>query len=152
MSHVIRPAVEDDAEALLRMGEAFFKEAGHAGQFEFDPLDFGATLDMLARHNLLLVVEKNGQVIGMAAADVAPAFWNRRVLMGREAFWYVEPAHRKGVGRELLHALECAAKSYGATVFDVVAEEGEGKRGAALARLYRAAAYSPAETVLRKRL
>jgi GNAT superfamily N-acetyltransferase len=149
---VIRPAVPDDAPALLRMGEAFFREAGYAEQFQFDPSSFGAALDALANAGLLLVAEKEGAVIGMAAADVAPAFWNRSVQMGREAFWFVEPAHRKGVGKNLLNQLELAAKEYGATVFDVVAEDGEGKRGPALARLYRAAGFSPAETVFRKRL
>lgn len=149
---MIRAAVPDDAEALVRMGQAFFEEAGHAKEHEFDPVDFGGMLDLLAEAGLLLVVEKDGQVIGMAAADVAPAFWNRRVLLGREAFWYIEPNHRNGIGRELLNALVSAAKSYGATVFDVVAEDGEGKRGPALARLYRAGGFSPAETVFRKGL
>lgn len=147
---MIRPAVPEDAEALMNMGRAFFEEAGHGKEFTFDPVDFGGTLDVLADAGLLLVVEKDGEVIGMAAADVAPAFWNRSVLMGREAFWYVLPRHRKGVGRELLNALISAAQSYGAAVFDVVAEDG--KRGPALARLYRAGGFSPAETVFRKRL
>jgi GNAT superfamily N-acetyltransferase len=145
---VIRPAVPDDAEALLRMGQAYHEEAGYAAQVEFVPEDFGGMLDALASAGLLLVVEMDGQVVGMAAA--APAFWNRRVLRG--ALWYLAPSHRKGVGRELINALECAAKSYGATVFDMVAEDGEGKRGPALARLCRAGGYSPAETVFRKGL
>jgi GNAT superfamily N-acetyltransferase len=135
------------------MGAAFFKEAGHEGNTgSFNPSSFGATLDALAPHGLLLVVEEKGEVVGMGAADVSRAFWNHDVVVGREAFWYIKKAHRKGQGRELLKRLEEAAKRCGATIFDVVAEDGEGKRGDALARLYRAGGYSPAEKTFRKRL
>lgn len=147
---MIRPAVPDDAEVLLDMGQAFHAEAGYADRFDFVPGDFAVALDAMSDAGLLLVAEKDGQVVGMAGADAAPLIFNRSVRIGREAFWYIQPAHRKGIGRELLSALECAAKSYGAAIFDVVAEDGEGKRGVALARLYRAASYSPAESVFRK--
>jgi len=148
---MIRAAEPRDAGRLIEMGHAFFVEAGHEGDVgAFDPESFVKTLGTLANAGLLLVAEKGGEVIAMAAADVAPAFWNHKVLLGREAFWYVEPAHRKGLGRELLKALETASMKYGATMFDVVAEEG--KRSQALARLYRAGGYSPAELTFRKRL
>ncbi len=148
---MIRPATQEDAGRLVEMGYAFFIEAGHESDATpFDPESFVRTLALLASHGLLLVVEKDGAVIGMAAADVAPAFWNHKILLGREAFWYVEPAHRKGIGRELLKALEALVTSLGATLFDVVAEDG--KRSEALARLYRAGEYNPAERTFRKRL
>jgi GNAT superfamily N-acetyltransferase len=55
------------------------------------------------------VADKAGEAVGMAAFDVAPAFWNRSVLLARELLWYVEPAHRQGIGRQMLQALEAAA-------------------------------------------
>lgn len=148
---MIRPATPDDAEAMLRMGRAFHEEAGYAEQFAFVPDDFAAALDAMADAGLLLVAEKDGKVIGMAGADAAPMLFNRSIRIGREVFWYIQPDQRNGVGRALLPALELAAKSFGATIFDVVAED-QGKRGEALARLYRAAGYSPVESVFRKRL
>lgn len=147
---MIREAIADDAGKLVEMGWAFFQEAGHAGEFVFDPQSFLGSLEMLAGAGMLLVVEDGGEVVGMAAADVAPALWNRSILLGREQFWYIVPAHRKGTGVALLSALEQAAKRYGATTFDVVAEDGQ--RSEALGRLYRRASYNPAERTFRKRL
>lgn len=148
MDAVIRPAIDGDLPALLEMGSAFNIEAGYADDVPFDGESFGRTLQALAKARLLLVAEKDGLVIGMAGADVAPAICNHSILLSREAFWYVLPEHRKGLGSQILHALEGCAKAYGARIFDVIAEEG--KRSLALARLYRARGYSPAEITFRK--
>lgn len=147
---MIRQAGPGDAGALMQMGKAFFDEAGHGEKYEFCPKSFAATLCVLLEHKLLIVAEDKGEVIGMAGADVSHAFWNHSVKMGREAFWYVRPGRRQGVGTELLAALETVSMANGATVFDVVAEDG--KRDAALSRLYRRAGYRPAERVFRKGL
>jgi GNAT superfamily N-acetyltransferase len=147
---MIRAATPADEPALLEMGRAFNEEAGYAESVPFDEVSFKLTLGALGAADLLFVVERDGRVIGMAAADVGPSICNRAVKIGREAFWYVQPEHRKGVGKKLLHALECAAKNHGATFFDVVAEVG--KRDLALARIYEAAGFSPAERTFRKRL
>lgn len=147
---MIRAACPADMPQLLDMGAAFVVEAGYAETVPFSPLDFHATLCILGNANLLLVVEENGEVVGMGAADVAPAVYNRDIRIGREAFWYLKPNHRKGHGKALLAALECAAKAQGATFMDVVAEDGE--RSDALARIYRAASYKPTERTFRKAL
>lgn len=147
---MIRPAQPDDMVRLVEMGRAFNEEAGYAETVPFDPLSFGHTLAALAVAGLLVVAERDGNVIGMAAADVAPSICNHSIRLGREAFWYVEPDHRKGVGKQLLNALECAARNHGATFFDVVAEDG--KRSRALARIYEHAGFSPVERTFRKRL
>lgn len=147
---MIRLAIPEDGPAIMRMGEAFFHEAGHGARFTFDRESFAHSVIQFAKNDLLLVVEKDGPVVGMAAADVAPAFWNYNVLLSRESWWYVEKAHRQGIGRRLLAALEDLLRDRGATVFDVVAEDGEGSRSEALARLYRAGGFSPAERTFRK--
>lgn len=149
---MIRPAVPEDIKPIMAMGEAFFAEAGHAARgCVFDPQSFAYTVGMLMDAGLILVMEHEDKVVGMAAMDAAKAYWNHNVLVGREAFWYVCPAHRKGRdSRSLLSALEDTAKAAGIHIFDVVAEDGE--RGPALARLYRAAGYNPAETTFRKGL
>lgn len=145
---MIRPATEWDFDALIEMGRAFNEEAGYSEDVPFHPASFLRTLKLLTEAKLLLVADKDGDVVGMAAADVAPSICNRSILVGREAFWYVLPEHRKGLGGQILDALEFNARAYGATLFDVVAEEG--KRNDALARLYRARGYSPAEHTFRK--
>jgi len=150
---MIRRGTPTDFPAMIEMGRAFFVEAGHEGShpgFTFDPESFAATLGQLEPHGMLLVVEKDGRLVGMAAMDMAHAFWNHKVILGREAFFYIVPAARKGLGRKLIAAMETAAASYGATVFDVVAEPGP--RSKPLAEIYRRASYNPAETTFRKRL
>lgn len=145
---MIRTPKADDLAALVELGRAFHAEAGYADLVPFCHLSFGVTLTTLYAADLLLVVEHNGKVVGMAAADVAPFIFNRSVLLSRECFWYVEPSFRKGIGRKLLPALEALVKSRGASTFDVVAESG--KRSDALARVYRAGGFSPSENTFRK--
>lgn len=147
---MIRAARPDDLPALMEMGQAFNAEAGYAESAPFCPVTFEARLVTFGHAGLLFVATRGGEVVGMAACDVAPSICNQGVKIGREAFWYLKPGHRNGVGKQLLAALECAALEHGATFFDVVAEEG--KRSTALARIYRAAGYSPTEIAFRKRL
>lgn len=151
---MIRLATGSDMLRLLEMGRAFNEEAGYAEQVPFCVESFTRTLTVLGNAGLILVMEdETGDVIGMAAADVAASICNHKILVGREAFWYISPAHRFGPdrrGRQLLAALEKTVKDRGGHFFDVVAENG--KREKALARLYRAASYSPAEITFRKAL
>lgn len=145
---MIRPATPDDVPELLAMGRAFNEEAGYAEKVPFCEPSFTATLSALGNANLLLVADKGHGPIAMAGADVGRAICNYGIHPSREAFWFVQPEHRRGLGRLMLNALELAAKKSGAHFLDVVAENG--KRDAALARVYLAAGYSPTETVFRK--
>ncbi len=147
---MIRPATSEDMPRLIEMGRAFVTEARYADEIAFVPEDFTKTLAALHAADLLRVLDSGGKAIGMGAADVGPTIFNYSHRIAREAFWYVDPEHRRGSGMKLLNALELAAKSQGARIFDAVAEEG--KRSEALARLYRAGGYSPAEHTFRKRL
>jgi hypothetical protein len=132
------------------MGRAYNEEAGYAEAVPFDAESFAVTLGILGHAELLLVVENEGQVIGMAAASVAPSIFNQGVLIGRGPLWYVLPEHRKGTVKNLLSALECAAKNQGAAFFDAVAESGA--RSTPLARIYSGRGYNLTETTFRKRL
>jgi len=153
---MIRPAVSDDTPVMIEMGKAFFEEAGHASEHPFCEQSFASTLALLGRAGLLLVVDNGKEVIGMAAADVAPAYWNYEVKVGREAFFYVKPKYRTGLGKLLIKALEDVSLAHGATVFDLVAERGSPRpdakvtRGEALGRLYSAHGYTLAESTYRK--
>jgi GNAT superfamily N-acetyltransferase len=145
---MIRTAAPADVPELVAMGQAFFEEAGHGERFAFDPETFMHVVACMAQAGLVVVADKGGRAVGMGAIDVAPAFWNRNVVLSREAFWYIQPDHRTGLGRKLLTAMETVAASHGATVFDVVAEPGP--RSKPLGRLYEMAGFNPAETTFRK--
>ena len=145
----MRPALPDDMPALIDMGREFFSEAGHEARgLQFDEESFAATLATLGNAGLLLSVERFGNVIGMGAVDIAPAYWNRSVKLAQEVFWYLRPEHRVGRGGRLLRALERLAADKGAIIFAAVAEEGD--RAKALGRVYRSTGYALAETVYRK--
>ncbi len=145
---MIRLATPDDGPAMMAMAAQFHDEAGYGAQFPFDVVSFAHTVAALGPRGLVLVAEVDMHIVGMAAADVAPAITNHGVLIAREVFWYVVPQNRKGIGRQLFNALELLVSDHGAVMFDAVAEEG--KRSEALARLYRAAGFSPAERTFRK--
>jgi len=133
------------------MGREFFREAGHEARgLQFDDASFAVTLGLLGRAELLLVVERYGNVVGMGALDVAPAYWNRSVSLAQEVFWYLKPEHRVGHGGRVLRALERLAAAKGAITFTAVAEEGD--RAHALGRLYRSTGYRLTETVYRKEI
>ena len=149
---MIRPATPDDLPNVIAMGRSFFEEAGYqvefAAQGGFDAADFEETARTLIRVGLLFVLDNGAGAVGMAGADVAKAFWNRKVSLGGEVFWYIMPMHRRGAGKELLRAIETAARNYGALRFDVVAETG--KRSKELARLYCGQGYVESEIRFRK--
>lgn len=154
---MIRPAVPEDIFRLAEMGQAFFAEAGFAekvgieGQrLTFDLESFGRTVGALIDGGVILVAEKDGEVIGMAAAGFAPAWWNYNVITGQELFFYCDPAHRKGTGQKLMVALEEAAQERGVVLFSMSAEEG--LRSEALARLYRGRGYFPTEKLFWKQI
>lgn len=147
---MIRLATPDDGPWIMAMGEAFHIESGWVEQFAFDRESFAHTVTRLGRANLFVVAERDGRVIGMAALDIGPAITNYNVSFAREVFFYVQPAFRKGIGRELFSALKSIAKDNGVMFFDAVAEEG--KRSQPLARIYRAGGLSPAETIFRMRV
>lgn len=147
---MIRPALPADIKAIIDMGRAFFTEAGWSERAEFCPDSFTRTAARLGADGLLLVVEKAGEVVGMAGAVLAPAYWNEKMLIGQELFWYCKPAHRKGAGAELLRQLESAAKARNVKLFGMVAEHG--LRHEALAQVYKKAGYALAEHTFCKAL
>lgn len=147
---MIRRAIPTDIHQLMAMGLAFFNEAGWAKHAEFDAESFAYSCGLLMDHGVLLVADNEPGVVGMAAAGIAPAYWNRKILTGQELFWYVCPEHRTGTGGLLMAALEDAMKALGVVLCSMSAEEG--LRSSALHRIYRRRGYWPAEKLFWKRL
>jgi GNAT superfamily N-acetyltransferase len=155
---MIRDATQEDADALIRLGAAFFEEAGLAERFtaldlpniEFCPRSFLTTCEALAKSGVMLVAEHAGEVVGMLGAAFIPALWNYRVTLAQETWWYVQPDRRKGLGVALLKEFEDRATAQGVVLSAMVAELG--LRGKAVGRLYEAKGYAPAESVFWKRL
>lgn len=148
---MIRDATQEDAQRLAEMGADFFKEAGLEDRgVTFDVESFLTFCGGLASVGVLLVAEKDEAVVGMIGLVVMPAYWNVNVRLAQEAFLWVDPAHRKGVGRMLLEEGEKRALAMGAVLSSMVSEHG--LRGDAVGQLFRRKGYAPAETVFWKRL
>jgi len=152
MNAEIREAGLIDMPALLRMGRAFFKQASLDTLTTWDDASFEATAQMLilSEPGVLLVAEADGHGVGMAGALVFPAYFNVKVHVGQELFWFVAPEHRFGVGAALIGRLEEEARSRGASLF--IAGAVAGLRDAAIARLYARRGYRPSENSFIKAL
>lgn len=148
---MIRRAAPTDIHRIMEMGRAFFHEAGWHKHAEFDAESFAYSCGLLMDNGVFLVADEGkAGVVGMVAAGIAPAYWNRQVLTGQEIFWYVRPEHRTGNGGLLMAALEDAMRSLGVVLCSMSAEEG--LRSSALHRIYRKRGYWPAEKLFWKRL
>jgi hypothetical protein len=142
---MIRPATADDIPAILVLGRKFFDQAKWAEIVEWDEASVQATLDLLLTSHVLLVLEKDRTVVGMAGALIYPFYFNIGHITGQEVFWWVEPDHRNGSGRSLREALESAARAKGARSFTMISVEHADHKPEAMARAYRMAGYVPSE-------
>lgn len=146
MKAEIRHAQPEDLGTLIEMGREFFDHSGSAKFTTFDEPSLTTTLIGLisgVAGGSVLVAEVSGQVVGMAACVVFPFYANMNTLIAQEIFWWADPAHRKGVGGELLTALETEATRKGAKVF--IGANLSGEHDAAFARMYRRRGYVPGE-------
>jgi GNAT superfamily N-acetyltransferase len=153
MKPTIRLATEPDGPSLLRLGRAFFVQSGLSDVATWDDESFGRSVRALVVNKepgFLLVAEHDGQIVGMAAAVVFPAYFNLNTRVAQEIFWFVDESHRFGAGAALIEELEKVAQERGATVFMSAAIAG--LRDAAIARLYARRGYRPVENTFVKAL
>lgn len=110
---MIRRAVSGDIPACLVMGRAFFDESGFAAETSFDEGSFRLTLERLLAmaDGVLLVADRGGDLVGMAAGIAYPHYFNARQKAAQEMFWWVRPDKRGSpAGVRLLHELEAWAR------------------------------------------
>lgn len=147
---MIRKAELSDIPRIAEMGEKFFAEAGW-DEFEFIREDCEVSLEGMVANPLtiLLVIEDEGKVVGMAGGVLGPLYFNSTRKMGEELFFYVEPSHR-GNGGDLLLALEQTAKARGCIAWNMKALSKV--RPEATGRLYERRGYRQSEITYIKRL
>lgn len=106
---------------MLEMGKRFFDASGYAEITEYDPDTFLATL-RAASGSVILVVEKEGVIVGMALALIFPLYFNAKHTFAQEVLWWIDPEHR-GIGSKLFDALVAESKARGAQSMSVTATE-----------------------------
>jgi L-amino acid N-acyltransferase YncA len=142
---LIRPATADDVPAIAVLGEKFHEEAGWGDVAEYVTEDCAATLAGMVENAdaILLVVDDEGEIIGMAGAITFPLYFNAAHRSAQELFWYMKPGQRNGAGSRMLDTLENELRVLGCQsnimiALDKVSPEATG-------RYYRQRGYRAAE-------
>lgn len=118
----IRKATQNDYPALLAIGHKFFAFNPYRHYSSLDEMSLLRTFHQLTSDHILLIAEEDIQIIGTAAAFIAPTFWNHNDLQGLEAFWWVDEAHRgDGTGEALRAVLQEIAKDKGVKFWNMIA-------------------------------
>lgn len=143
----VRPATEKDIPILLDMGKRFFDASGYGDRMEFHFGSCKRFFQLLIQSHVLLVYGE--KPVGMVGAMVHPAFFNSKELYACELFWWVNPDAR-GVGGELLDALEKAVKDKGASHLSMLSLERLDPEK--VGEMYKHRGYSPVEHSYMKEL
>ena len=147
MAHaMIRPARPDDLEVLVDLLRMLFAVEA---DFDFDAARQRQGLAMLLAHEtaVILVAEAAGQVIGMCSGQLTISTAEGGFALLVEDVVVAGPWQGKGVGRELLAALEQWARSRKIARLQLLADR---NNGAAL-EFYRKLGWQPTELICQRR-
>lgn len=116
---MIRRATEADFESILDMSARFWLET----QFT-EPFERAHTLNMVEMaydHELLAVVDINGECVGFCAAIKAYTMGSTKALCATELAWWLNPEHRRGKnGIALLLFMEELVKEQGVKYWTMI--------------------------------
>lgn len=149
---MIRPARIDDCAEIARLGEIFHAEAAWGDVCDYRQGDCQATLERMceAPETILLVAERDGDLIGMAGGLISMLYFNHAHLTGQELFWWIDPQERGSIGLRLLEALENEARARGCQSWAMIAlDKVDPER---TARIYERRGYRASERSFIKRL
>lgn len=148
---MIRVATHGDIPAMVEMGREFHAAAGWGDVAEFVEDDCAASLAVMidAPSMIVLALEDQGQLVGMAGGVSSPCYFNHRVTLGQELFFWINPEQRGG-GMIFKKVLEAEARRIGCDAWIMIALENI--RPDATGALYRRGGYRPAERNWIKRL
>jgi L-amino acid N-acyltransferase YncA len=147
--HIRKANPDTDFDTMVDIGHKFFEFNAYRHYTTLDEVSLLDTFTHLYLDGVLLVVEHEGKVVGMAGAFIAPLYWNHAYLQGLEAFWWIDSEHRgSGAGSELRKALQTAAKQKGAHFWNMIALK-ESMHDQVCAQ-YERSGMTPVETVYMK--
>jgi len=110
---MIRKATIADIPCLVALGISFMRESQYSTHLTINRQAQAKLALMLIRvnHGLLLVDDRNGEIVGMIGVLATLHPHSDDAVMS-ELFWYVKPSHR-GSGVRLLMAAEKWARAHG---------------------------------------
>lgn len=147
---MIRPAMEQDVGAIVRMSAAFYATTTYSAVTGMD----ADTVEVLTRGlistGVMLVAELDGDVVGMIGLVIAPFLFDNSIKTAHEVVWYVSPQVRGGrIGVELMRAAEDACREKGAKAVQMVMLANSPP---VAARIYESMGYARSEACFTKRL
>lgn len=112
----IRKAKHTDIPKVLPLVRAFHDETLKPFGMGFDPVSVEQTIRTFIEHHVGLVVEKDGEIVGVIGGAIIPSFTDYSVKIFAESIWYVLPAHRGAAsGIKLLRLVEDYCRNVGIT-------------------------------------
>jgi predicted N-acetyltransferase YhbS len=141
----LRFATSKDVVELAALGTQFVAQEAYR---PFIIASRGRLLDYMARvvaHGAVIVATDDSAIVGMIGLGCAEHPMSGE-KMAAEAFWYVLPGHRNGVGRELMQAGEAWARAQGAVRLQMSAPNDR------IGAVYRRAGFAALETTYQKDL
>jgi hypothetical protein len=111
---MIRPATPHDIPTIARLGAVFHAQAGW-DEISYSEVDCALALNEFIMSPLFLcyVDEQDGDIVGMIAAILTPAFFNHSHITGEELFWWVSDKAPHRTGLRLLVTVEDKARELG---------------------------------------
>jgi GNAT superfamily N-acetyltransferase len=119
---MIREANQQDADAIVAMGERFHAASGYAADVPYNADSFHSTVVGMIQssHSAIFVAESEAGLSGMIGVAVVPSWFNLECLACTELFWWVDPDHRHGMAAiRLIHAAEQWVRQFGATTMNM---------------------------------
>jgi len=156
MAYTIRQATLLDQPELQAMAKRFVEQSVYGQVLTFDPVSVGNLVVTVLQHGIIFIAEHQRrdvdpvqvppEIVGMLALLAFP-----HPVAGEpyvdEVAWWVEPAHRRGIGPALLVAAEEWATRSGIGLLKMVAPA-----GSSVGRFYERHGYQVLETAYVKRL
>ncbi len=111
---MIRWARMEDIPRMVEMALAFYAQTPYPDLVASSKEQMAGLAIILMRDHILLVAEKDGEVVGMAALLVEPFIFNPSVRVANELVWWVDESARGGmIAARLLKAVEIESKKMG---------------------------------------
>ena len=143
---MIREATLEDIPAMVEMGQRFARIDPYKDILHENPEQMAAMGTSLieSESGIILVLEREGSLIGMIGMVCSPHFISGEMFSG-EVFWWVDQEHR-GNGVRLMKAAEKWSREHGAKTMQMIAPTER------VGRLYTRMGYFPTEISFQKDL
>jgi GNAT superfamily N-acetyltransferase len=104
----IRHATLDDVTTIINMGERFHSSTVYGDVAGLDRETVAETLvGLIGGRGAIFICENESAVVGMLGVLVTNPWFNRKIKVTLELFWWVDEDSRKsGAGRLLFNALQ----------------------------------------------